>query len=116
MISGRIKVSWHQKVCEPLSWKEALDQKSGDLSSSQNFVVWPLPCHLSSDISSFVNANNYPGLHTLKKGKVILCERLWKIMSCSNLREFNSYPAKLMLEENVKDEAYGMLVDILLSF
>ena len=37
-------------------------------------------------------------------------------MSCSNLREFNSYPAKLMLEENVKDEAYGMLVDILLSF
>ena len=46
--------------------------------SGENFVVWPLACHLSSltDILSFVNANNYPGLHTLKKGKVILCERL----------------------------------------
>lgn len=60
-----------------------------------------LTCHLSSltDISCFVNADNYPGLYTLKKGKVILCERLLKIISCSNLREFNSYPAKLMLEE-----------------
>ena len=95
---------WHKKVCEPLSWKEALDQKSGDFSSGQDFVVWPLACHLSSltGISSFVTANNDPGLHILKKGKVILCERLWKIVSHSDLRESNSHPGKLILEENVR--------------
>ena len=38
------------------------------------------------------------------------------IMSYVYVKEFNSYMTKLLLEENVKNEVYGVSADILFTF